>query len=98
MTVDEGIARAFQRTSVQRNPGLKSAANTFNAIGFPGSIVLIAATYFYGLADHSRPIASLGMHTGEAVVAAGIIDEVLKGAIGRARPYLDVATHALMQW
>jgi len=90
MSVDESIARDFQSSSVQTNSGLKGTANVFNTIGFPGSVVLSASTYFFGLAKHSRPIASLGMHTGEAIVLGGGLAEGLQMAIGRARPQRDV--------
>src|SRR2546423_995384 len=68
MSVDESVARDLQRPSVQTNGGLKGTANVVNTIGFPGSVVFSASTYFLGLAKHSRSIASLGMHTGEAIV------------------------------
>jgi len=90
MSVDESIARDLQRPSVQTNGGLKGTTNVFNAIGFPGSVVLSASTYFFGLAKHSRPIASLGMHTGEAIVMGGVLAEGLQMTIGRARPQRDV--------
>jgi membrane-associated phospholipid phosphatase len=87
MPADRSIAHAFQRHGVQSNSALKSGADIFNAVGFPGVIVFSAGSYFLGLGTHSRPAAALGMHTGEAIVLGGAIDEVLKGAIGRARPY-----------
>jgi len=90
MSVDESVARDLQRPSVQANGGLKGSANVFNAIGFPGSVVLSAGTYFFGLANHSLPIASLGMYTGEAIVFGGGLAEGLQMAIGRARPQRDV--------
>src|SRR5438045_8871730 len=47
-------------------------------------------TYFFGRSKHARPIASLGMNTGEAVVLGGSLAEGLKMAISRARPQRDV--------
>src|SRR6266498_1544046 len=90
MAFDERVALNLQRSSVQSNGSFKGAANVFNAIGFPGSIVMIAGTYFYGLGEHSRPIASLGMHTGEAFVLGGVLAEGLQMSIGRARPQRDI--------
>ena len=90
MPADRSIAHAFQRSGVQSNSGLRQSANIFNAAGFPGAAAYSAGAYFLGLGMHSRPIAALGMHTGEAIVLAGVLDEVLKGTIGRARPVVDI--------
>lgn len=87
---DERLALALQQPSVQSNGPLKGAANVFNAVGFPGSVIMIAGTYLFGISEHSRPIAALGMHTGEAVVLGGILAEGLKMSIGRARPQRDI--------
>lgn len=86
---DRSIAHAFQRNGLQTNGGLKGTLNGFNVLGDPGVIVFSAGAYFLGLGMHSRPVAALGMHTGEAIVMSGILVEGLKGAFGRARPYVD---------
>ncbi len=90
VSADASIARGFQRTSVQTNHGLKGASNIFNTIGFPGSVLISAATYFIGLGEHSRPVATFGMHSGEAVVLGGVLAEGLQMTIGRARPSHDI--------
>ncbi len=90
MAIDERIAHGLQRPSVRSNGVLKGTTNVFNAAGFPGSAVLSAGTYFLGLGKHSRPIASLGMHTGEAIVLGGVLAEGLQMAIGRSRPQRDI--------
>ena len=89
MPNDRSIMTSFQRSSVQSNKALKGAANVFDAAADPGVLIFSAATYFAGLATHSRPVASLGMHTGEAIVMGGVITELMKGAFGRARPSID---------
>lgn len=90
MPLDRSIARAVQRPGIQSNSALKGGANIFNAVGFPGAVVFSAGTYFLGLGTHSQRVAELGMHTGEAIILGGVMTEVLKGTIGRARPYVDV--------
>lgn len=86
MPADRSITAAFQRRSLQSSGGLKGTFNVFNTLADPGTIIFSAATYFVGLGAHSRPIASLGMHTGEAIVMGGVLSELIKGAVGRARP------------
>jgi len=90
MAADQSIAHSLQRPSVQTNSVFKGATNVFNTVGFPGSAVLSAGAYFVGLERHSRPIASLGMHTGEAIVLGGVLAEGLQMTIGRSRPQRDI--------
>lgn len=90
MSVDESIAQRLQHPAVQSNGTMTGFANVFNNIGFPGTPIISAGFYFLGLARHSRPIASLGMHTGEAIVLGGVLSEALAMTIGRARPLHDV--------
>ncbi len=92
MAADKSIERSFQRRSVQSSASLRNLFRTAGALGDPGSIVFSAATYFAGLAVHSRPVAALGMYTGEAVVLGGVLSESLKGIGGRSRPRID-STH-----
>lgn len=90
MSLDESIAQSLQRPSVRSNGFLKGMTNDFSNLGFPGSAILSAGEYFLGLQEHSRPIAALGMHTGEAVVLAGALAESLQMTIGRSRPQRDI--------
>lgn len=90
MAVDESIARSLQRPSVRSNKFLKGATNDFSNLGFPGSAGLSAVAYFLGLEQRSRPVAALGMHTGEAIVLGGVLAEGLQKAVGRSRPQRDI--------
>lgn len=90
MPNDRSIAAAFQRPSIQSNSTLKGTASVLDAVADPGVLVFSAASYFFGLATHSRPAASLGMHTGEAIVMGGVITQIMKGSFGRARPSVSI--------
>jgi membrane-associated phospholipid phosphatase len=90
MSADRSIARSLQRPSAQSNGFLKGTTNVFSNLGFPESAMIAAGTYFLGLGKHSRPIAALGMHTGEAIVLGGVLAEGLQMTIGRSRPQRDV--------
>jgi membrane-associated phospholipid phosphatase len=90
MSADASIARNLQRPSAQSSTFLKGTTNVLSNLGFPGSAMLCAATYFMGLEKHSRPIAALGMHTGEAIVLGGVLAEGLQMTIGRSRPQRDI--------
>jgi membrane-associated phospholipid phosphatase len=86
MSVDRNVQRTLQSSGTQNNGFLKGVSNVTGGLGDPGSVIISAAFYFAGLGMHSRRTAALGMHTGEAVVLAGVISELLKSEIGRARP------------
>lgn len=90
MPADRSIAHSFQRPGLQSNTGLRNTLTFFNDVGNPGVIAFSAGAYFLGLSTHSRRVAALGMHTGEAIVMSAVITEVVKGTFGRARPYVDV--------
>jgi len=90
MSLDESIARALQRPSTRSNTFLKGTTNVFSNLGFPGSAMITAGAYFLGLEKRSRPIAALGMHTGEAIVLGGVLAEGLQMTIGRSRPQRDI--------
>jgi membrane-associated phospholipid phosphatase len=90
MSADESIARSLQRPSMRSNTFLKGTSNVFSNLGFPGSAMISAGTYFLGLGTHSRAIAALGMHTGEAIVLGGVLAEGLQMTIGRSRPQRDI--------
>jgi membrane-associated phospholipid phosphatase len=89
MPADRSIDHSFQRPGLQSNSGVRHTLDAMNFIGNPGAIAFSAGTYFLGLGMHSRPVAALGMQTGEAIVMGGVITEVLKGSFGRARPFVD---------
>ncbi|MEO5588000.1 MAG: phosphatase PAP2 family protein, partial [Gemmatimonadaceae bacterium] len=86
---DRWIASRFQGSSGRSNRALNAGADVFDAAADPGVLVFSAASYFLGLATHSRPVTSLGMHTGEAIVMGGVITQIMKGSFGRARPSIS---------
>jgi membrane-associated phospholipid phosphatase len=86
MSVDERVERSLQKPSARNNGAMKGVSNLTGGLGDPGSVIISAGLYFAGLGMHSRRTAELGMHTGEAVILGGVLSELMKGEIGRARP------------
>jgi len=89
MQSDRSVERAFVRPNLQNSSGLRDFSNASGFLGDPGSVILSAGLYFAGLGTRSRELAALGMHTGESVVLGGMIAEVVKGEVGRARPSIS---------
>lgn len=84
---DERIALWSQRTAARNGGGARHVADAFNFIGGPGTIAIGAATYVAGRLDHSSRAEELGLRTLESIAAGSAIGYVVKGVVGRARPY-----------
>ncbi len=84
---DRRIANASRAAWLQRDGGLKNAANALDGgLGSPGAIVISGGVYIAGLLAHDRPLAGVGIDLGEAVATAGVTAELVKVVAGRARP------------
>lgn len=93
--VDESIAHGFQRPGVQSSSVLSGTATVFNSLGHPLSVFGIAgAAYLAGRVRHDDRLTDIGLHTGEAIVAAEVVDYVVKDLAGRSRPYVTSDTNA----
>ncbi|MDQ6737372.1 MAG: phosphatase PAP2 family protein, partial [Gemmatimonadota bacterium] len=94
---DRHIAIELQRSSLQNNQFLSHTATTFRLISQPGAIGLGALTYVIGRADNSPRAAEVGLRTLESIGAAGVVGVLIKGVVGRARPYVvaDSNSHDL---
>lgn len=86
--VDSHIAQQSQRASVHQSTVVANAASAVRTLGDPGVVVLSASTWIVGVALHRRAVADAGLHTFEATLVSGAVTGVLKGMIGRARPYV----------
>lgn len=86
--LDKSVAQDFQDTVTTPPSSLvRNATKTFNAVGIPGSMLVPGAMYLIGIAGRNRGLADAGLHTGEAVVLAELMTELMKWSFGRERPY-----------
>jgi len=93
--VDRSFARRLQNeNSAPGGKALNQWANGFDYLALPGVYVIAPAFYLIGRMSHDDKIKDLGWHTTEAAIAGAVITEVLKGAVGRGRPYLSADTNA----
>jgi membrane-associated phospholipid phosphatase len=88
MPLDRRVAVESQRPSLQTNAALARTSTVFRVLGEPGSIIIAGATYLYGRAGSSPRSAELGLRTAESIGAAGVTSFLLKGIVGRARPFV----------
>jgi membrane-associated phospholipid phosphatase len=86
-SADQHIAHWMQQPSRQSNDLAKNAATVVRDVGGPGTIVFGGATYVLGRIDQSPRLQELGLRTLESIAAGSAVGFVIKGAVGRARPY-----------
>ena len=78
----------MQAPRVQRSGSLHSLAGGASSLGSPGALLITTGLLAGGRLFGSDRIADAGLHSTEAILLSAAATSVLKGAIGRARPYV----------
>jgi membrane-associated phospholipid phosphatase len=99
LPLDRHIASELQNPSLQANQRLSNVAHGLEGLASPGAYYIGGAIFLAGrtgamLSDSHAfdEIADLGWHGLKAVALAEATGFLLKGTIGRARPYVSNAT------
>ena len=91
--IDRHIANHLRDQTTPANRFLNNAANGFEVITSPGAFVIGPVLYVYGrLADHPG-VEDLGWHGTEAALVGSGVTGLLKGLLGRARPFVSADTN-----
>lgn len=85
--IDAPVARVARDSARQASAFYHRAATGFRLLDFPGAFIVAGGLYVGGRLADDRRTASLGLHMGEAMVAADATVLLLKWSVGRARPY-----------
>ena len=85
--LDRSIAADMKNSSLQSNSFVKHTADVFRVTAVPGSVIIGSGLYVIGRAAHSSRMADLGLHGTEALLVGQAFGTVIKGTVGRARPY-----------
>lgn len=91
--LDKRAARALQDSGTQANRLFKHASTNVEIITSPGAYVIGGALYATGKLAKSERLADLGWHGTEAVLFSQGVTTLLKGAIGRGRPFVSNDTN-----
>jgi membrane-associated phospholipid phosphatase len=86
---DVPIARAFADSAFHaRHPGLTTAAKRASLV--TETVLMVTGGTVYAIARHRHDdaTADVAFHTTESVAAAALFIQVVRGALGRARPYV----------
>jgi membrane-associated phospholipid phosphatase len=69
---------------------IRRSAIFVREVATPGSLIIGGTLYVYGRVAGNERMAELGLHGLEALAVGGALVYVLKGTLGRARPYLGI--------
>ncbi|MEO8619533.1 MAG: phosphatase PAP2 family protein [bacterium] len=87
LPADRHIAESIQDEDLQTNKFLNNSGTGVELITSPGAFFIGGGLYAAGNISNHPDIADLGWHGTEAVILASTMTSVLKGVLGRARPY-----------
>ncbi len=87
--VDKQIAARLQDSSTQANQFLSKSAKGVEMIASPGAYFIGGGLYVVGKLGNMPRIADLGWHGTEAVLVGDGIAFMLKGIMGRSRPFVS---------
>jgi membrane-associated phospholipid phosphatase len=86
--LDDYYARRLQDSSTQQNRKLQAIAAFVRTTAAPGSYIIGSTMYVTGRVANNRKLASLGLHGLEALLVGEATGVVLKGIVGRQRPFV----------
>ncbi|MEO8334177.1 MAG: phosphatase PAP2 family protein [bacterium] len=90
---DRHIAESLQDDDIQNNKLFDNPTRNVELITAPGAYIIGAGLYAIGKLGGHKDVADLGWHGTEAVIVASGVTNILKGTLGRARPYVTGDTN-----
>ena len=94
MPYDVRITAWTRQPGLQNSKGLKGAMTAAANLGDPGSFIVDVALWGGGRLFKNRNVEGDGKQAFEAAVVSGVATQLLKMAVGRARPYVDPVNSA----
>ena len=85
---DDHYAQRLQDSSTQANRKLQGLATFVRTVATPGSYYIGGTLYLAGRLSKNEKLADLGWHGTEALLVGEVTAVVLKGVVGRQRPYV----------
>lgn len=90
---DRRIAERLQNPQVRANRFFDKSATGVEYVTTPGSFFIGGGLYVAGKLTKNKDLSDLGWHGTEAIILSSGITSLLKGALGRARPYVTADTN-----
>ena len=86
--LDERLSLRIQDSSTQANARLRLISGLARTTAAPGALIIGASMYAVGRLTKEQHLAALGLHGTEALMIGELVGRVMKGVIGRQRPYV----------
>ena len=86
--IDERLSLRIQDSSTQANRKLHLISGIVRTTAAPGALIIGTTMYAVGRVTREEHLAALGLHGTEALIVGEAIGGVMKGFIGRQRPYV----------
>lgn len=93
LPLDRHIAESLQDPDLRANKFFDKSATGVEWISTPGSFIIGGGLYVVGKLGGYKDMADLGWHGTEAVILASTVTTLLKGTLGRSRPYVNADTN-----
>ena len=87
--LDDHFAEVLQDSGAQSNRKLQELAAFVRTTATPGSYLIGGSMYVVGRVAKNHKLASLGLHGTEALVIGEATAWVIKGIVGRQRPFVE---------
>jgi membrane-associated phospholipid phosphatase len=91
--VDRSIARRLENQNSKANRFFNRSATGVEVITSPGAFIIGPALYAYGRYANHPGVEDLGWHGTEAALVGSGVTGILKGLLGRSRPYVSADTN-----
>ena len=89
LPLDRQIAADLQNPATQANRFLDNAATNVEYLSTPGAYYIGGGLYVLGRLTRQRDVADVGWHGTEAVLLSSGVTNLLKGILGRSRPFVS---------
>jgi hypothetical protein len=86
---DEDIYATVQRPSIQENNFLRRTARGVNGVNENTLMLAGLGAYAVGRLSGQRHVADIAFHATEAVAVSTVLNTAVRGALSRARPYVN---------
>ena len=90
---DKSLAQRIRDPDLVSNKLFDRSARGLELITAPGSYFIGGGMYAVGRLTHSATLADIGWHGTEAILLSSSITSLLKGTLGRSRPYVSNDTN-----